>query len=168
VADRLFSMMAPVAMNQAHRMSSAFEALCAQACLESAMTGALISRGMQPGQAQMTVDQWRALGMSISPSLYAPAHVAESTLQGTAPMVARQAMAQPGPITALGLAPGYEQLGAQLGIRPQAGMMGQAPMRVQPGIGKMAQPGIGKMAQPGMMMHPGVMGGQSPQGFGSQ
>lgn len=163
MADRLFAMMAPLAQYHAHKIGPALEALCAHACLESAMTGALVSRGMQPGQAQMTVDQWRALGMFSSPSLYAPAHVTEAALRGTTPLVAQQAFAQPGPIAALGLAPGYEQLGAQMGMLPQAGMMGQPGIgkMAQPGIGKMAQPGIGKMAQPGMMIQPGMMGTQS-------
>lgn len=148
--DRLFTMMAPVAQLHARKMASAFEALCAQACLESAMTGALVARGMAPGTAQMTVDQWQALGLFVPANVYAPAHIAEATLTGQAVPTTQQVGTQPGLIGALGMTPGYEQLMAQPGVMgKQLGMMGK-----QSGI--MGKPGIQPTMQPGMTGKPAM------------
>lgn len=127
--DRFSAMVTDVAMKQAHSMSEAFDALCTKACINSAMAGALVARGVDPGTANMIVKQWDALGLFIPPGVYAPAHVMEATVLGTAPHVARQtAAAQPWLISYMAAAPGYERLAAQI-----------QPTMIQPG---MVQPGM--------------------------
>lgn len=133
---RLLNMVAPLAQLHARKMTPAFEALCATACTDSALASALVARGVSPGIAQITVEQWKSLGLLIPPEVFAPAHVLESTLLGTVGPVAQQVAAvQPWLARSIALSPGYERAMAALpgvaGIAP--GLAGIAPFGV-PGI----------------------------------
>jgi hypothetical protein len=115
--DRFVQMVAPVAALHARKMAPAIEALVHHSTLQSALTGGLIARGLDPSTARMVIDQWNALGLFISPSVYAPAHVAEAVLTGVAvPTAQRVFGAQPSLAGFMAKTPGYEYLMAQPGV----------------------------------------------------
>lgn len=156
--DRLVNLVSPVAKLHAQKLAPALEALVGHACLQSAMSAALISRGMFPGTAQMTVDQWRSLGLLVPPSVYAPAHVAEATLMGTTVPITQQVLSQqPWLANVLAVTPGYERLMAQPGIAgiPGVGMLGKG---VQQMLTQPWAPGVLGAPQIGVPFGPQILG----------
>lgn len=161
--DRLASRVSPLAVLYARRMGPAFEALCTQACMDSALAGALVGQGMDPGTAHMVVQQAQALGLTISPSVYAPAHVLEATAMGTAvPTAQRVAASMPWIPAYMAQLPGYEPVAQWIppGTAPAAALMEpRGVTAAAPGWAKGVGPGPGKAAGPGKATGPGKAAG---------
>lgn len=111
---RLHLMTAPIAAYQTAMDGRALQAILSQATHEAAMQGVLMGRGIDPGTSRMIIDTWRAQGLLVAPSVYAPAHVAEAVATGSAAQIAQQVFrTQPSLLGYAAAIPGYEQSMAQ-------------------------------------------------------